>query len=127
MYQREVSFGEAIQRALQYNYCNFMGRASRSEFWWFSLFSFLCSLVASSFSMGSSTLSSIFGGVVSLFLLLPTLGLAWRRLHDIGKGGGWYFINFIPVVGNILFIIWMCQPSEPRDNRFGPVPNVVYN
>ena len=43
-------------------------------------------------------------------------------MHDIGKGGGWYFILLIPIVGWILWIVWCCKPSEPCPNRFGDVP-----
>lgn len=71
---------------------------------------------------------NIFGIIMliySLAILLPTLGLIWRRLHDIGKAGGWYFIGLIPVVGAIVLIVWFCQASEPTENRFGPVPNLA--
>ncbi len=57
--------------------------------------------------------------LIALALLLPSLAVSWRRMHDIGKGGGWYFINLIPLVGNIIWIVWCCKESEPFDNRFG--------
>lgn len=146
MYQRQVSFGEAIQRAFS-NYCNFRGRASRSEYWWFCLFNIIVMLplnIANTVMAPSQAISAydpytgytsvpepslnIFGIIMliySLAILLPTLGLIWRRLHDIGKAGGWYFIVLIPVVGAIVLIVWFCQASEPTENRFGPVPNLA--
>lgn len=61
-------------------------------------------------------------GVATLAFLVPSLAVSWRRMHDIGKGGGWYFILLIPIVGWILWIVWCCKPSEPCPNRFGDVP-----
>lgn len=124
MYQRQVTFQEAVQRAFQ-NYCCFQGRASRSEYWWFILFNVICSAVCSFIGGAiSQTLGSILSCLVGLGFLLPGLGLAWRRLHDIGRAGGWYFIGLVPIVGWILLIVWFAQDSEPQPNRFGPVPNV---
>ncbi len=115
-----MTFQEAVKKAFD-NYCNFSGRATRAELWWFYLFQVIVGLVFGLLGFASSVFS-IVGNLVSLALLLPSLGLAWRRMHDIGKGGGWFFINFIPLVGNIIWIVWCCQASEPTANRFGDVP-----
>lgn len=125
MYQRQVTFGEAVQRAFD-NYCDFNGRASRSEYWWFALFCALVSWGCSIVGMitGSHMVTNILSGICALAFLLPSLGLVWRRLHDTGRAGGWYFIGFIPLVGWILLLVWLCQPSEQGPNRFGDVPNV---
>lgn len=126
MYQRQVSFTEAISMAFS-KYATFSGRASRSEYWWFNLFLFVVqSLVGSSvFIAGINSPAESLSGIVSLVLFLPSLAISVRRLHDIGKGGGWILINCIPLIGTIIYIIWMCKDSEYIDNRFGPVPNVV--
>lgn len=153
-YQRMVGFGEAIKRAFS-NYCNFNGRASRSEYWWFQLFCFLITLpltighVVMSMNtasgdidmmdytyddLGFSMLSTGFFSInvftillmiVSLAFLLPSLGLIWRRLHDTGKGGGWFFISFVPYVGQLILLVMLCMAGQPTANRFGPVPNLV--
>lgn len=75
--------------------------------------------------MSSETANYIVSGVFSLALLLPNLGLAVRRLHDIGKSGWWLFLAFIPVVGIIILIIWWCKDSQMEPNEYGPVPNMV--
>lgn len=121
MYQRQVSFGEAISMAFN-KYCCFTGRASRSEFWWFQLFCVILSS-ASSLLPGDNVLYA--SGAVTLVLFLPMLGLTWRRLHDIGKGGGWFFLGLIPLVGQIILLVWYCKNSEMYPNRFGDVPNLV--
>lgn len=127
MYQEQVSFGDAVKRALTVNYCNFEGRSSRSEFWWFYLFNVIISTVFQ-FLLGmtdNSNVIMILFSLVGLAMLLPGLGLAVRRLHDIGKSGWWWFINFIPVVGWIIFIVWMAKNSDMVPNQYGPVPNMT--
>ena len=125
MYQRQVTFKEAVERALKLNYCNFSGRASRSEFWWFQLFYFILSAVISILLCWSENTAQIVSYIIGLALLLPSLGLAVRRLHDIGKSGWWFFLSFIPLVGAIILIIWWCKDSQMEPNEYGPVPNMV--
>ncbi|MDE7153923.1 MAG: DUF805 domain-containing protein [Muribaculaceae bacterium] len=129
-YQRQVSFGEAISRGLS-NYCNFEGRASRSEYWWFQLFIFI---IGSPFAfiagfmegMGSDLyiVPQIIYYLIVLALLLPQLGLFVRRMHDIGKSGWWYFLNFLCCVGPIILLVWEIKDSDPVENEYGPVPNL---
>lgn len=108
-----IGFVDAIKVAL--NKCvDFNGRATVAEYWWFFLFGFIAGWVCN--------FIPFVGWLVSLALLVPTLAVSWRRMHDIGKGGGYWFINFIPLVGFIIWIIWAIKPSEPQANRFGEVP-----
>lgn len=124
MYQYQVSFGNAISRAFS-NYCNFSGRASRSEFWWFTLFTAIVGTAISAVFMPiSENLASVVSYIASIAFLLPSLGLLWRRLHDIGKSGWWFFLGFIPIVGAIILIVWCTRPSDPTPNIYGPVPNL---
>jgi len=110
-------------------YCVFSGRANRSEFWFFTLFNFIIALVfegaifACEDNVGLLMLFTIIGYMYSLAVLLPSLGVAVRRLHDIGKGGGWFFIAFIPVIGWIWALILYITDSELGENRFGTNPN----
>ena len=126
MYQRQLTFREALVKVLSNNYCNFSGRASRSEFWWFTLFTSILGCICNLFDFYSTTLGYALASGVSLALLLPCLGLSWRRMHDIGKRGGWIFINLIPAIGWIIFLILCAQASQPGPNRFGEEPNMVY-
>lgn len=123
MYQRQVTFTEAIQKALVQNYCNFDGRASRSEYWWYALFTFILS-AAISLICGRDTFGEIVSCIVSLALLLPGLGLAVRRLHDIGNSGWWIFIALIPLIGWIWLLIKLATNSQMTPNEYGPVPNL---
>ena len=102
-----MSFVDAIKSGLR-NYAAFKGRAGRSEYWWFFLFSLLVQSAASGFS-------SALGNLVSLALFLPSIAVGVRRLHDIDKRGWWLIF---PIVN----IVFLCQRSEASANRFGPPP-----
>lgn len=122
-----MSFGTAVKSVLS-QYVGFAGRARRSEYWWFALFTVLVSIVASvldnalglTFVDGSS--NGFIGLVVSLALLLPTLAVAVRRLHDTDKTGWWLLIGLVPIVGAIVLIVFFVQDGTPGANRFGPSP-----
>ena len=110
-----MTFQEAIKVCLN-KYADFTGRASRAEFWWFFLFCVIVSL------FGYVPYIKYLAMLANLALLVPTLAVSWRRMHDIGKGGGWWFINFVPLIGFIWFIILAVKPGEPGANRFGDAP-----
>lgn len=79
---------------------------------------------ANSYS-SSTTLSSAvscLSGLYSLALLLPSLGVSVRRLHDTGRSGWWIFISLIPLIGVIWFIVILAQDSQPGLNVYGPNP-----
>ena len=115
-----MSFTEAIQTCFS-KYATFEGRARRSEYWYFFFFSFIVTMVISVL-VNALSLPSFISGLVSLALLVPGLAVAWRRLHDIGKSGAWYFLGLIPIIGTIILLIWLCKDSDPGENQFGPNP-----
>ncbi len=130
MYQRQVTFNEAINLAVKDHYCDFNGRASRSEFWWFALFSDIIGAIFYVLMLvfADSTLGIMIYGlnvIVGLALLLPSFGLAVRRLHDIGRSGWWLLIGLIPLVGMIILIVWFCKESQMETNEYGEVPNMT--
>ena len=107
-----------VKSVILKNYCNFEGRASRPEFWWFFLFNFLVGLILSLFGKAGTTLQ----GLWSLAILLPQLGLSARRLHDIGKTGWLLLLGLIPIVGWVILIIWWAKEGDTTENQYGPVP-----
>lgn len=140
MNQYQVSFLEAIKRGFS-NYCVFTGRASRSEFWWWQLFVQLVGLVLSYHqfyiifthmgdleAIGSSSAGflGILGNLFGLAVLLPSLGLLWRRLHDSGHSGWNVCWGFLPFIGMIILLVYTLQPSQPFANQYGEVPNLQY-
>jgi uncharacterized membrane protein YhaH (DUF805 family) len=114
-----MTFVESIKAVLT-NYAGFTGRASRSEFWWFYLFTVLVSLVFNVLSGGNA--GSFFGivsALVSLALLLPSLAVGVRRLHDIGRSGWFLLFALIPLAGIIILIVWWARAGDVSDNAFG--------
>ncbi len=119
---QQISFADAVKRAITEDYCNFKGRTSCISFWWYILFTVLLSIII---SCGQAFISNAFIYVnyaVGLLLLLPSLGIEVRRLHDIGKSGWWLLLCLIPLVGVIILIVWFCKPSQPGTNLYGPEP-----
>jgi uncharacterized membrane protein YhaH (DUF805 family) len=106
------------------NYVGFQGRARRKEYWMFVLVNIIISIVL-------GIIQSILGwtdvltGIYSLAVLLPSLAVAFRRLHDTGRSGWWILISLIPLIGAIILIVFMCQDSEPGDNRYGSNPKLT--
>jgi uncharacterized membrane protein YhaH (DUF805 family) len=104
-----MGFVQSVSTALS-NYVNFSGRSARSEYWYFVLFLFVVSIVASLIdlamgfvdagSAGIGPLSIIF----TLATILPGLSVSVRRLHDNGRSGWWVLISFVPIIGVIVLI-----------------------
>ena len=108
-------------------YADFNGRATRSEYWSFTLVFGLANWVLNLLYQSTGfRLFSVVAALLSLAILAPSLAVSWRRLHDIGKKGSWYFIILVPIVGVILMIVWCCRDSQPGDNEYGPNPKSVY-
>lgn len=110
---------DAVRSVLSH-YATFSGRSRRAEFWWFTLFSVVLSLVLR--VVDGAIGSNVLGYLVSLALLLPTIAVTVRRLHDTGRSGLWWLIGLIPIVWGIILIVWCAKDSEPAPNLFGPSP-----
>jgi uncharacterized membrane protein YhaH (DUF805 family) len=115
---------------LKNKYATFEGRARRSEYWYFVLV-YILILVALAFVDGLvGTLNEeagigLFSGLFALGTLVPGLAVAVRRLHDTNRSGWWVLIGIIPIVGDIVLIVFAAQDSQPGGNRFGPNPKGV--
>lgn len=99
-------------------YAQFSGRATKAEFWQYILIFILINVafsILSSIFSGVSFLRMLFmiiSAIVSLGLLIPSIAVGIRRMHDIGKGGGWILVNLIPFIGTIWFIILAIKDSD---------------
>ena len=113
-----MGFADAIKAGFN-NYVTFSGRAARSEYWFWTLFSVIASIVAGIID-GILGLG-IIGLIVSLGLFLPSLAVAVRRLHDIDRTGWWVLIAFT-IIGIILLIVWDCTKGTSGPNRYGADP-----
>jgi uncharacterized membrane protein YhaH (DUF805 family) len=116
-------------------YAVFSGRARRPEYWYFTLFNALLSLILYGVSLAVLRASGVdkvsivddaYGITVLLCLplLLPSIAVSVRRLHDTGKSGWWLLLYFVPFISLILLIFY-CLDSEPGENVYGPNPKGV--
>lgn len=101
-----MGFVDAIKVCFK-KYVDFNGRARRSEYWWWTLFTVLVCIVTC--------------GIGSIALILPSIAVTVRRLHDTGKSGWFYLLTLIPYIGSIIILIFTLQDSTD-DNEYGPNP-----
>jgi uncharacterized membrane protein YhaH (DUF805 family) len=119
-----MGFTEAISSGFK-NYVNFSTRAARSEYWFWTLFVVLVSIVTNildALIVGTGSGFAPLSTIASLGLLLPGIAVSIRRLHDLDRSGWWLFIVLIPLVGAIILIVWYCTKGTDGPNRFGSDP-----
>lgn len=119
-----MSISQAISSVLR-NYVTFSGRARRSEFWWWYLTIFLVAVAfaIAAYLWGSGALGTALAlgyTAFGLLILLPTIAVAVRRLHDRGLPAWWLLLVFLPIVGELAVLILMALPGQPGTNRYGP-------
>ncbi|HEY2190834.1 MAG TPA: DUF805 domain-containing protein [Actinomycetospora sp.] len=117
-------------------YADFSGRARRTEFWMFVLVNVIISVIlgiidsaigtASLYAAGGTASYSpgILGGIYGLAVLIPSIAVTVRRLHDTDRSGWWFFIQLIPVVGAIVMLVFACLEGTRGPNRFGADPKM---
>ena len=112
------------------NYATFSGRARRKEYWMFVLFNYIFLFIAFTIDYVIGTRISGFSYGVFFFLytlavLIPSLAVSVRRLHDIGNSGWMILIGLIPIIGSIWLLVLMVTDSNPDENQYGPNPKVI--
>ncbi len=116
-----MGFTEAVRSVLSDHYADFTGRASRSEYWWFALFSILVSI---GISIARAIAGDVVGGILGLLfvlaLIVPSISVTVRRLHDSDRSGWWILIALVPMIGSLVLLVLMVLPGTPGENRFGP-------
>ena len=115
-------FVEALKK-----YAVFSGRSRRKEYWYFILFAAIISIVLNIIDLligtyhrttGVGLLSTIF----SLAVLIPSIAVTVRRLHDTDRSGWWVLISLVPFIGWLVLLVFTVQESTPGSNRYGPNP-----
>jgi uncharacterized membrane protein YhaH (DUF805 family) len=146
-----MGFGDAIRTCFS-KYATFSGRASRSEYWFFMLFSVIAPFAGSLIDNAAG--ADIVASLIELVLFLPGLAVFVRRLHDIDRTGWWVLLPLVPVIGGlmmlglyaagvaggswfwplihwivlcgmvsgIVLLVWSCKRGTPDPNRYGPDP-----
>jgi uncharacterized membrane protein YhaH (DUF805 family) len=107
-------------------YAVFSGRAQRKEYWMFFLFNIiiaiLLGIIEVVIGISPDADESILANIYSLAILLPSLAVSVRRLHDIGRSGWWILIGLIPLIGVIVLFVFAVQDGQPGPNQYGPNP-----
>jgi uncharacterized membrane protein YhaH (DUF805 family) len=117
-----MNFVEAVQTGFV-KYANGRGRASRSEFWYWTLFNILVGLVAvtADYLLFPTNAWNPIETLTDIALFLPSWAVAIRRLHDINRTGYWLLIA-LTGIGIVLLIYWDCVKGTEGDNDYGPDP-----
>jgi uncharacterized membrane protein YhaH (DUF805 family) len=103
-------------------YADFTGRSRRKEYWYFVLINIIVSLVLGLIDgvlgLGAAEGIGLLGGLYSLAVLLPSIAVGVRRLHDTGRSGWWLLLVLIPLVGPIILIVFLASGSQPGTNKY---------
>lgn len=105
------------------NYAVFTGRARRKEYWMFALFNLIIVIVLG--VIDSIIGVAILGTLYALAVLIPSIAVSIRRLHDTGRSGWWLLLLFIPIIGALIILIFAVLDSEPGPNQYGENPKEV--
>ena len=119
-----MSFGDAVTNCLSNNYVGFSGRASRSEYWFWVLFTMIVSFVTGimdGFIFGSEFGTGTISNIAAVIYFLPGLAVWVRRLHDVGKSG-WWILSSILILPVLLLLYWLIIEGDSNPNEYGEVP-----
>lgn len=113
-------------------YSTFAGRAPRTEYWMFALVNFIVCValgIVGTILLGSSAKVALIVNLVllayCLLVLLPSIAVTVRRLHDTGRSGGWFWIVLVPFVGAFVLLVFTVLDSTPGTNPYGPSPKAA--
>ncbi len=120
-----MTFTQSIKSCYS-QYVTFSGRAARSEYWFFTLFSVLaliaCAILDHALGLAFAGFYGPFYAIFALANFLPSISVLVRRLHDTDRSGWWYWILLVPLVGFILLIVWFCTRGTAGANKYGADP-----
>ena len=113
-------------------YFQFSGRSRRKEYWLFGLFIFIVAIVLSVFqinstpsSMGGSSFAQMITAVFNIGIIIPSLAVLSRRLHDTDRSAWWMLLGLVPLIGTIVLLVFCCQNGTEGPNRFGSDPKAL--
>jgi uncharacterized membrane protein YhaH (DUF805 family) len=110
-------------------YAEFNGRARRKEYWMFFLFNLLISIGLSIIDTMTGAVNQwglgLLSGLYGLAVLVPSIAVAVRRLHDTDRSGWWLLISLIPLIGVIVLLVFLLLDGTPGDNKYGPSPKAA--
>jgi uncharacterized membrane protein YhaH (DUF805 family) len=112
-----MNFSRAIATCFS-KYVDFRGVATRPEYWWWALFNVLVGIVTALLDYALDV--NFINNLAALALLLPGTAVFVRRLRDAGYAWPWVLIAFVPIVGAVVLLVFVCQPSKLRYSIAAP-------
>ena len=111
-------------------YAVFSGRARRKEYWFFVLFNVIISLVLALIDVATDTFDSeagigLLGTIYGIAVMIPSIAVLVRRLHDTNRSAWWILIAFVPLIGVIVLIVFMFLEGKPDENDYGENPKLA--
>lgn len=108
-------------------YTQFGGRSRRKEYWFFVLFNMIISFALTFIDAFTGTLNAELGlgllsGAYGLAVLVPSIAVGFRRIHDTGRSAWWFLLLLIPLIGIIVILIFLLQDSQKEENQYGLSP-----
>ena len=111
-------------------YAVFQGRARRKEYWMFYLVNLIIAfglgMLEGIMGLGLTEGLGMMAGLYLLLVLLPSLAVSVRRLHDTGRSGWWLLIAFLPLIGALVLLFFSIQDGEPGENEYGVNPKPAF-
>ncbi|MCX4259147.1 MAG: DUF805 domain-containing protein [Muribaculaceae bacterium] len=118
---QNISFAEAVKSCFN-KYADFNGRSPRAEYWYFALFNVAVVMVLAVLGAIIGKLFMYVYYTYVLAILVPSIAVSIRRMHDIGRSGWWVLISLVPFIGSIWYIVLAALPSQLGPNQYGPNP-----
>ena len=111
-------------------YAVFSGRARRKEYWYFVLFNIIISIVLVMIDGMTGSFSAegglgLLSGIYTLAVLIPSVAVSVRRLHDTNRSGWWLLISLVPLIGGLVLLVFLVFDSEPEENQYGANPKLA--
>jgi len=111
-------------------YAVFSGRARRKEYWYFVLFNIIASFILGFIDGMTGTFNveiglGLLGSIYTLAVIVPSIAVSVRRLHDTGRSGWWFLIILIPIIGPLTLLVFFIFDSQPEENEYGINPKLV--
>jgi uncharacterized membrane protein YhaH (DUF805 family) len=122
--EKAMTFSESISSCFE-NYAVFSGRAPRSEYWWFAVVIAVIDFIvtmADAIVFGTGGHVPVFGLLAAVALLVPSLAVSVRRLHDTDRSAWWLLIAIVPLVGAVMLLVWFCTRGSDGSNNYGSDP-----
>lgn len=112
------------------NFFGFDGRARRKEYWFFVLFNIIISIILTIIDKMTGTFNAeagmgLLSGIYTLAVIIPSIAVGVRRLHDTDRSGWWLLIVLVPIIGAIVLIVFMVLDSTPGRNQYGANPKEI--